>query len=361
MKIIALYLPQFHTFPENDSWWGKGYTEWSAVKRAKPVFKGHVQPKHPAYGYYDLVKDQPETFLRQAELANDNGIYGFAFYQYYFGEKRLMEKPLEILLSYPEIDLKYCSAWANETWTRTWYGLNENILIKQEYGGEKEWREHFLYNLRFFKDDRYIKVDNKPVFLIYRSFDFERFPEFKEKWDLWAREEGFEGIYWISGRTALSGDERQELFDGYYYFEPGYTLKHGLGPVRKNIYNASTFVRSLRNKLAGDDKAKILERRIPIDWIYEGIIFREYKDNEYPGLIAEWDNTPRRGYKGLVYTGADPVKFKRALSVLKSKEGNRDKFLFLNAWNEWGEGAMVEPTAEAGDCYLRAIREVMKE
>ncbi len=360
MKIIALYLPQFHTFPENDSWWGEGYTEWTAVKKASPVYKGHVQPVHPRDGYYDLVKDQPETFKRQAELAEENGIYGFAFYQYYFKGKLLMEKPLEILLSHPEIRMNYCLSWANETWTRTWYGLDEEILMKQEYGDEKDWREHFDHCLPFFKDERYIKKDNKPLFLIYRTFDIPCLKEMKEVWEKYAREEGFDGIYWTGGKTAGTLETREELLDGWYYFEPGYTLKHDMGRFRTFLYNGFTFIRTWENKLLHRNGGKILERGIPIDWIYERITARKYAENEFPGILAEWDNTPRRGYKGLIYTGADPLKFKEALKKLTEKLKGREGFIFLNAWNEWGEGAMVEPTVEKGDAYLRAIREVIR-
>ncbi len=361
MKVIALYLPQFHEFPENNRWWGEGYTEWTAVKKAEPVFKGHIQPKHPEGGYYDLVKDQPETFIRQAELAKEYGIYGFSFYQYYFKGKMLMEKPMEILRSHPEVDIRYCITWANETWTRTWYGLDEDILMKQEYGNEEDWRHHFLYNLNFFKDERYIKKDNKPVFMIYRTFDIDCLKEMKEKWDSWAKEEGFDGIFWIGGKTAGEAEKREGLLDAYYYFEPGYTLKHDLGKFRSLIYNVKVAAGTVRNRFLSKGGQKILERRIPVDWIYERIISREYRDNEYPGIIAEWDNTPRRGYKGLVYTGTKGSKLKKALKFLKEREELKDSFIFLNAWNEWGEGAMIEPTLEKGREYLNAVKEALSE
>ncbi len=363
MKVMALYLPQFHCFPENDKWWGEGYTEWTAVKRAKPLFKGHILPLHPKDGYYDLVNDQPEVFIRQANMAREFGLEGFAFYQYYFKGKKLMEKPLEILLEHPEVNIKFCLAWANETWTRAWYDLKEEILMPQEYGDEKDWRDHFLYELQFFKDERYVKKDNKPVFLIYRSFDISCLPEMKEKWDQWARDEGFDGIYWIGGRTAAAQEHRKELMDGWYYFEPGYTLKHGLSNLCKLKYNLGTLARSIRNRFPwnGEPGKKILERRIPIDWIYEGIVSREYAENEYPGIITEWDNTPRRSYKGLVYTGASAEKFNLTLCKLKDKLKDRDSFVFLNAWNEWGEGAMIEPTMEKGCAYLEALRDAVND
>ena len=359
MRIIALYLPQFHTFPENDAWWGKGYTEWTAVKRATPLFKGHRQPKVPLDGYYDLVHEGGEVFLRQAALANEYGIYGFAFYQYYFTGKTLMEKPLEIFLNNPDIHINFCLCWANETWTRAWYDRQEEILLKQEYGSERQWKQHFDYNLRFFTDPRYIKVDNKPIFPIYRSFDIDCFPEMQKLWDSWAREAGFDGIFWITGNTAAMQEKRRELVDASYDFEPGYSLKHGLKPIQKLSYSSSTFIRHLMNRLPWhrDEARKLLERRIPIDWIYESITTRNYAENEYPGIIAEWDNTPRRGWKGLLYSGSSPELFRNALEELRKKvDGRKEDFVFLNAFNEWGEGAAVEPSGEMRYAYLDAIK-----
>ena len=155
MRVLALYLPQYHSFKENDEWWGKGYTEWTAVGRAKPLYRGHIQPRVPlGERYYDLVKEGEETLLWQARLAREYGIYGFCFYQYWFKGKMLMEKPMEILLGHPEIDMNYCICWANETWTRTWYGLSEQVLMQQDYGEEEDWYRHFEYLLKFFKDKR---------------------------------------------------------------------------------------------------------------------------------------------------------------------------------------------------------------
>ena len=361
MKIIAMYLPQYHSFPENDEWWGKGYTEWTAVKRAKPLFNGHVQPKVPLDGYYDLVHDQPETFRRQAELTSKYGVYGFSIYQYWFKGHQLMEKPMEILLANPDIDLRYCITWANETWTRTWYGLQENVLMAQEYGDESDWKRHFDYNLQFFRDPRYIKVGNRPVFQIYRTHDIEKLSEMKECWDRWAREAGFDGLFWIGGNTAQQSDSRRDLMDGWYDFEPGYTLNHHFSRVRRFRYILGTGVRHLRNvivsKLTGGKGRMIVERRIPIHWILENIGTRTYEENEYPGIIAEWDNTPRRDYKGLIYTGAEPHYFEKILRSLSDKvSGRSEDFVFINAWNEWGEGAMLEPTESGGYAWLEAVK-----
>ena len=363
MKVIAVYLPQFHTFPENDEWWGEGYTEWTAVKRARPLYKGHAQPEEPVDSiYYDLGKDGARVLKKQALLAKSHGIYGFMFYHYYFKGKKLMEKPLETFLENKNIDINFSLCWANESWTRAWYERSEEILIKQEYGGEEDWEEHFQYLLGFFKDERYIKIENRPVFQIYRTFDIESFSGMAAYFDKRAKEEGFDGIYIIGALTAGKIEEREEVkkaISGWYYFEPGYTLKHGMTGTDTFKYNASVALRHFLNMFK---KVKILERRIPVRNIYKGILSREYGENEYPGLLAGWDNTPRRGYKGLVYTGAKPELFGKALEVLKGKlEGRDEAFLYINAWNEWGEGAMIEPTRRFGYGFLDEIKRVQSD
>ena len=359
MKVMCMYLPQYHTFPENDAWWGKGYTEWTSVKAAKPLMKEHHQPKVPlGQRYYDLVKEGVKTWAWQASMAEKYGIYGFSIYQYWFCGKQLMEKPMEILLEHKEIPLRYQICWANETWTRTWYGLENEVLMKQEYGEQKEWEAHFSYLLPFFRDERYIKIEGKPVFQIYRTTDIKDLKEMKKYFEKRAREEGFPGIYFVGGKTAGEQETRTNLLDGYYTFEPGYTLKHGLSAMQQKKYECSVLVKSIMNRFC---KRKRLERMIPIKWIYQSIEKREYAPHEYPGLIAEWDNTPRRSYKGLLYTGASPERFQKTLAVLKYKLKNRiDDYVYINAWNEWGEGAVLEPEEKSGYAYLEAVRKVQE-
>ena len=166
MRIIAFYLPQFHNIPENDEWWGDGFTEWVNVKKAEPIYEGHEQPRVPLDGnYYNLLDDDVKIW--QAELAKKYGIYGFCYYHYWFNGKLLLEKPMEQMLENKKVDLPFCVCWANEPWTRAWVG-EKKVLIGQEYGTEKEWKEHFDYMLPFFRDDRYIKEDNRPLYVIYR-------------------------------------------------------------------------------------------------------------------------------------------------------------------------------------------------
>ncbi|MCR5687537.1 MAG: glycoside hydrolase family 99-like domain-containing protein [Lachnospiraceae bacterium] len=358
MKIMCMYLPQFHTFPENDMWWGRNYTEWVAVKRALPLFKGHDQPRVPLGGnYYDLDKDGAKVLADQAGMAKKYGVYGWSIYQYYFNGKVLMEKPLRTLLEHPEIDIRYNICWANETWTRTWYGQSDQILIAQEYGSRSDWKKYFDYLLPFFKDERYIKVGNRPVWQIYKTFDIPCFDEMRSAFDGWAKEEGFDGVYVISGKGAAGSDARADLIDAYYYFEPGYTLKNDLGAAGTFCYNAGTLIRSIRNHLVGAKMGYVLERRISAPRIMKAIASRNYAENEFPGLIPDWDNTPRRGYKGLVYTGTSPELFEETLRRLKEKTEGRDNgFIYVNAWNEWGEGAFVEPDEKRGFAYLEAIK-----
>ncbi len=362
MRVMCMYLPQYHTFPENDAWWGEGYTEWTAVKRALPLFKGHEQPRVPADGvYYDLKSQGVETLLKQAELAKQYGIYGFAFYQYYFCGKTLMDTPLLTLLAHPEIDIHYNLCWANESWTRTWYGLANQVLMEQTYGTEADWRALFDYLLPFFRDERYIKIDNKPIYQIYRTFDIEEFPQMVACFNKWAQQEGFSGVYIISGKTAAMEDSRKECIDGYYYFEPGYSLKHGIGSVHKWEYNISVLLRSMVNKILPENK-RILERIIPAEWIYNAIEKRTYEKNECPGLIPDWDNTPRRSYKGLVYKGTNPQRFCSVLKTLSKKVAEHTPdFVYINAWNEWGEGAYLEPDKYRGCEYLEAVGKAVNE
>ncbi len=360
MKVMCMYLPQYHAFRENDEWWGEGYTEWTAVKRARPLYKGHIQPKVPLGGnYYDLSDESGMTWKWQAKLAETYGIYGFSVYQYWFTGKQLMEKPLEILLRHPEIPLRYNICWANETWTRTWYQLENEILMKQEYGGEEEWEMHFSYLLPFFKDERYIKIDGKPVFQIYRTKDIERLAEMTAYFRKRAREEGFSGIFFVSGNTAGALEDREGLMDGYYDFEPGYTLKHDFSSWQRTWYNGTVFLKTLLNKCR---RKKILERSIPSDWILNAVERRRYGEKEFPGLIADWDNTPRRDYKGLVYRGTNPKRFGEVLRTLARKvEGREADFVYINAWNEWGEGAVLEPDEVKKYAYLEEVRRVTSE
>jgi len=362
MKILCMYLPQFHEISENNNWWGKGYTEWSSVKKAKPLFKKHVQPKIPLNNnYYNLASEDAKTWAWQAKLAKEYGIYGFCIYHYWFKGKQLLEKPMEILLEHPEIDINYSICWANETWTRTWYSLEKEILISQEYGSENDWRDHFNYMLQFFKDKRYIKINNKPMLNIYRSSDIKDLKEMICCFNKLAIENGFDGIYVVASNNNGDLENRTEVIDAYYNFEPGYTLKHRLNVLQSFNYGIKIWLKQLRNKHIN---IKILERKIDARQIYKVIIDGSETSSKkvFKGIFPMWDNTPRRGYKGLAYINTSPKLFYDALLTLQDQIKNDElDFLYINAWNEWGEGDYLEPDETYKYQYLEAIRAVLSK
>ena len=192
-KVLALHLPQYHRIPENDRWWGEGFTDWVNVRKAKPLFQGHEQPVVPLNNnYYDL--SDTAAIRWQAQLAKQYGVYGFCYYHYWFSGRKLLEKPCELLLDHKDIDIKYCFCWANESWARTWDGKEHDVLMKQVYGGREDWTAHFDYLLPFFQDERYIRIDNKPVIFIYSCHRIADFDDVVAWWDELARENGFDGV-----------------------------------------------------------------------------------------------------------------------------------------------------------------------
>lgn len=355
MKILALYLPQFHTFPENDRWWGKGYTEWTAVRKARPMFPGHDQPKVPlGQNYYDLVKNGVQTLTWQAKLMKQYGVYGLCMYHYWFNGKLLLEKPMEILRDHPEIDMRYTICWANEPWARTWDGKPGNVLMPQTYGGEEEVRQHFQYLLPFFKDQRYIKIDGKPMVHLYKSANIPELEKRMTIFQKFAMDSGFPGIYWVSAITAAGADERRSLFDHYYYFEPGYTLRQDLPKPDRLRYLMATEARTIYNTFAFTGK-KTVERRINAGLIWDRIEKRKPDSMISPGTFPSWDNTPRKHEKGTVFFHATPERFGRDVSIVTKKYPEHE-FLYINAWNEWGEGAYLEPDEKTRYAYLEELK-----
>jgi len=358
MRVLALYLPQYHAINENDQWWGKGYTEWTAVRKARPLYEGHRQPRIPLSGsYYDLSEETASAIKEQAALAKKYGIYGFCIYHYWFKGRKLLEKPMELLLRHPEIDLNYCICWANESWTRTWYGLKNEVLISQEYGEERDWENHFSYLLQFFKDRRYVKRNNRPLINIYRSTEIKKLKEMLHCWRKLARRNGFDDLCVIVSNSAAIPEMRSELIDGYYNFEPGYSTGHHRTAVETAEYKSRVLVKTLANRIL---RTKRLERTVDIRQTYrkicENSTIRTLNGKPLsPGLFPGWDNTPRRGYRGMVYLNYTPTLFYNTLKCL-STNIDRDSYVYINAWNEWGEGCYLEPDQEYEYGYLEAIR-----
>ncbi|MEG1506409.1 MAG: glycoside hydrolase family 99-like domain-containing protein [Bacilli bacterium] len=344
-KLITFYLPQFHRIKENDEWWGEGFTEWTNVKKSKPLYEGHNQPRVPLdNSYYDLSKK--ETLEKQAKLAKEYGIYGFCFYHYYFNGRKLLEKPAEILLENKEIDLNYCFSWANEPWTRSWDGKTRDVIMPQSYGGKKEWKEHFEYLLPFFKDKRYIKKENKPLFLIYRTNNIPNCEDMINYWEKLAINNGFNGIYLLETLNSFQKNPILNSSKGVVEFEPMLTMRHYLKPTIQ-------LKRLLRKKIG-------LLDIVNYDDVWSQIIKRDndYGKERYLGAFVGWDNTPRKGKKGLIIDNSTPEKFGNYLKIQKNK--NNTEFVFINAWNEWAEGAYLEGDELNSKNYLKQIMRVQK-
>ena len=355
-QVLAFYLPQFHTIPENDEWWGEGFTEWTNVKKAKPLYRNHYQPRVPLNNnYYDL--SNPHVMVKQMRLAKRAGVDGFCFYHYWFGGKKLLEKPLEQLLDNQKATLPFCLCWANEPWTRTWDGKEgaKEILMPQNYGDENEWREHFAYLLQFFKDERYIKLNNKPVFVIYSIPHIKKMAQRLKVWNKLAVDAGFDGIYTIGVNRGKIYDQ---AVDAVVDFEPFATLGTSLftqrmRTVRNNFWKKIPIIRKYFLPIVKySDLAKIMcEKEVRVRKKY------------YLGMFVGWDNTARRGCDALYIIGdSTPAKFKYFFEkqYIKSIKNECD-FLFINAWNEWAEGTYLEPDQRFGYGYLDAIKQVVKK
>ena len=380
MKIIAFYLPQFHDIPENDEWWGKGFTEWVNVKKARPLYKGHEQPRIPLNNnYYNLLDDKVKIW--QAKLAKEYGVYGFCYYHYWFGGKLLLEKPMEQMLENPNIDIPFCISWANEPWTKAW--VNEKkVLIPQFYGGKKEWKEHFDYLLKFFKDSRYIKEDGKPLLVIYRAEVIEHLNEMLDYWSELAKENGFNGMVYAYQNITfdLIPDKDDSRFTYNIEFQPSYAWNdmNNVSTIKKSgVWN---YVRNVRRKLytwlekkMGFDVAKYFEYSrkeknsvllTSYDDAWRAILDHIPDNNKcIPGAFVGWDNTPRKGYRGQVYIGDSPEKFKKYMveQIKRAKEVYHKDMIFMYAWNEWAEGGYLEPDVRTGFGNLKAIRDALLE
>lgn len=361
MKKIAFYLPQFHSIPENDEWWGTGFTEWTNVKASSPQFKGHMQPEVPLDEYYyDLLDSTAQEW--QSKLALQYGLDGFCYYHYWFEGKLLLEKPMENMLENVNIRIPFCICWANETWSRTWDGQETSILIKQNYNeDERAWREHFLYLLQFFKDERYINKDGCPVIIIYKPQLITNCKEMISYWRSLAKEHGLNGLYiGYQHHSAFNYDMDALGFDFGIEFEPMFTIREidreksrRFGIIKRAITHPKWLYRKLREKCLHESKV------YDYDEIWKRIIARKpERSNLMAGAFCGWDNTPRMGNKSTVFYESTPEKFKKYFKDQYSHAHKMYKpdFIFINAWNEWAEGAHLEPDQKNGYGYLEAIK-----
>lgn len=361
-KIIAFYLPQFHSIPENDAWWGEGFTEWTNVKKAKPLFKGHNQPRVPLdNNYYHL--DNPDALRWQADLMNEYGIDGMCFYHYWFNGKQLLQTPLSILLDNQDINMPFCLSWANEPWTRAWDGGDKEVIMPQEYGDESDWEKHLQYLLKAFKDERYILVDGKPMLVIYRAAGIDNFDSMINYWQFRVIEEGLSGLHIVITNTAFKdGDLNSSKYSAEIDFEPMHTISYHFTNLDNLFRRLNNLRLLLKNAiLSGFKEWNVLSYQ-KYDDVWRKIIERPIRDNLYPGVFVDWDNSPRKGAKrSLIMTGYSIDKFNKYFSVkYEQAKKSGSQFVFINAWNEWAEGTYLEPDNSDGYDKLNVIKNIKR-
>lgn len=355
-KVLCFYLPQFHETPDNNKWWGNGYTEWTAVKKAVPYFKGHIQPHEPLNdNYYDLADESAATWKWQSTLAVKYGIDGFVIYHYWFAGRKVLEKPVEILLRHPEVDIKFSLCWDNNEWRRTWFGNKEEVLIPQNYGDQVVWEQHFEDLLPFFKDKRYIKIGNKPVFHIYATNKIPCLNEMVEYWNQLAKKNGFDGIYLVAG--DYFNRKKSNTIDAYYNFEPNrIQVQSRYSKYIVPVINIKNGIRKWYNRIF--HKSRLDIRNAPI--LYKLLTCEKEKSavKTFRGIWIKYDDTPRRQERGIYYRGCSAKRFGDTLyKLLKLSNREGSEFVYINAWNEWGEGAYLEPDKEGKYQYLEAVSE----
>lgn len=354
--VIAYYLPQFYPFPENDEWWGKGFTEWTNVAKAKPLFRGHYQPKVPAdLGFYDLRV--PDTIRKQVALAKEAGISAFCLWHYWFGEnKLLLEKPLQLILENKDIDFPICLGWANESWeAKVWNAgdaKQNKVLMKQEYGGKQDILAHFQYVSKALRDERYYRIGGRPVFVVYQPFQLPDAKAFIDEFNRLLKESGIAESFYFIGHTKDDAkiDEIKKLgFDAVNVVR--------IGPYRYD----KDVVRRIPWKLF---KFKVLHRPLVLDYSFVSQYFikkdTDSREDVFPTLIPNWDHTPRSGNGGSIFHEATPELFgkhvEKALEATKNKNNN---VIFLKSWNEWGEGNYMEPDLKYGKGYIEVLGNIL--
>lgn len=356
---MAFYLPQYHPIPENDRWWGPGFTEWTNVGKAKRFYPGQYEPRVLAdLGYYDLRV--PETRKAQADMARRYGIEGFVYWHYWFGNgKRLLERPFNEVLESGSPDFPFALAWANQTWKGFWHGLKDrNVLIEQTYPGDDDYVNHFYSILPALKDPRYLKCDSKPIFFIYSPDELPDLPHFISLWQSLAVKNGLKGIFFIAIRHNVYAEKRAKREIEHY---------KSVGFDSINIINSF-----------GLFKYKFwfrVVRAVFFKWLhmipdlrpYEARAFKSPVDSDdfvIPSVLPDWDHTPRSGREGIAFWKSTPDKFEKvvreALSSISHKPFER-RFLIVKSWNEWAEGNYLEPDLRTGHKYLEALKSAIND
>jgi lipopolysaccharide biosynthesis protein len=350
-RLIAFYLPQFHPIPENDAWWGPGFTEWTNVAKARPLFRGHYQPHAPGeLGYYDLRS--PQVRQAQAELAQAYGLHGFCYYHYWFNGKRLLERPFNEVLASGEPKLPFCLCWANENWTRAWDGEHSQLLIGQNYSEEDD-RAHLRWLVNAFRDERYLRVNGKPLFIVYQTAQLPQPRRTAEVWREEARRAGVGDLYLC--KVESFRDDRQPPaaigFDAAIEFQPD--TKRLLTPLEKAYWRIAQKLTIRRGALV-IDYARLAQRALARP---------RPPYPQFPGVTPMWDNTARRKLGAFVLHNSTPQRYQHWLTETIRRfapPSPAESFIFINAWNEWAEGNHLEPDQKWGRGYLEATRRALE-
>jgi lipopolysaccharide biosynthesis protein len=343
IRVIAYYLPQFHPVVENDEWWGAGFTEWTNVAAARRRYLFHRQPRIPAdLGFYDLRL--AETREAQARLARANGVEGFCYWHYWFGGRRLLERPFSEVLESGRPDFPFCLGWANESWTGIWYNAPRRVLVEQTYPGPADHQRHFEAVLPAFRDHRYIRVDDRPIFYVYRPFTIPNLPSMILLWRSMARAAGLSGLHLVAetpeGQRALTAG-----FDAFVA-QPGWTAIARRRPLARKLHE------------------RIFRRPRVVHAKHMSAALRDSlrSDKQYPCVVPNWDNTPRSGRRGLIVKSTSPSRFsedlKFAIGFLHERP-REHRLLFIKSWNEWAEGNYLEPDQQNGHAYLEILRRTL--
>ena len=348
-RLIAFYLPQFHPIPENDAWWGKGFTEWTNVTRARPLFAGHRQPRVPGeLGYYDLR--DPAVRTAQATLAREHGIEAFCYWHYWFGGRRLLERPFAEVLASGEPDFPFCLAWANESWTGVWHGAPKRILMQQTYPGEDDDRRHFDFLLTAFHDRRYVRVDDKPLLVIYKPM---LMPQPQRRLDLWrtlAQQAGLPGLHIVGFNMDDFADPAPLGLDATIVYRLGQT--YAWAPARK----IERMWWGLRRRMPAFSQRRIAYARALRHHLPDPML----SHIAYPCVVPNWDNSPRAGKRALILTDDGPEAFRAHLRAgidAVAARAPAQRLVFIKAWNEWAEGNYLEPDDTHGRAYLEVVRD----
>lgn len=378
-RVIAYYLPQYHPIPENDEWWGKGFTEWRNVGLAKPLFKGHYQPKVPAdLGYYDLRI--PEVREQQAELARDAGIEGFCYWHYWFNGKELLEMPFNEVLKTGKPDFPFCLGWANHSWSnKTWTvgkKFTDTMLMEQTYPGIDDYTNHFNTYIKAFKDPRYIKVDGKLLFVVYDPFALPDSHFFIDTWNRMAKENGLDGFFFVGLttnfliRSNIAGFDQKWNYNlntdaSLFYnkvLELGFDAVNSRGSARAEMLSRGKYSYVIEKVLKNIFKLNNIMKydyRDIINYLY---VKEDKWENVFPTIIPGWDRSPRSGERAVIWYNNTPELFQKSiencLDIVDCKEDSR-KIIFLQSWNEWGEGNYVEPDCKYGHGYLEALKKTI--